>query len=223
MELEEYTFKDKKLLQIALTHPSVLDGKNNYERMEFLGDSILNAVIADVVYNKFNDYSEGQLSVILANLVNSKTIVKVAIKLNLGKEIKLDDGEEMCGGRTNPNNLENALEALIGAIYLDSDFDTVKNVVSEWWTEFFSNREKLFQRSYKTQLQELVQKRYKLLPKYKVESKVGRSHDPIFTISVSLNEHKVTAQGKTKKEAEEKAAYKMLDHINNKMIDIQDE
>ena len=214
MELREYTFKNKKLLQTALTHPSASNKRNSsYERMEFLGDSILNATIADMVYRKFEDYSEGELSVILANLVNSKTIVKVAIALGLGKEIVLDNGEELSGGRTNPNNLENALEALIAAIYLDSDFDTVKNVISKWWARFFLDAENLFQKDYKTQLQELAQKKYKLLPKYQTESKIGKPHNPIFTVSVSLNDCKLVDEGKTKKEAEQKVARKMLNYI----------
>ena len=214
MELKEYTFKNKKLLQTALTHPSASNKRNSsYERMEFLGDSILNATIADMVYRRFEDYSEGELSVILANLVNSKTIVKVAVALGLEKEIVLDNGEELSGGRTNPNNLENALEALIAAIYLDSDFDTVKNVISKWWARFFLDAENLFQKDYKTQLQELAQKKYKLLPKYKTESKIGKPHNPIFTVSVSLNDCKLVDEGKTKKEAEQKVARKMLNYI----------
>ena len=216
MKLEGYTFKDKTLLQIALTHPSAISRNNSssYERMEFLGDSILNAVIADIIYNKFSDYSEGDLSTIIANLVNSKTLVKIATELNLAEKIILDSGEELGGGRDNPNNLENALEAVIAAIYLDSDFYTVKDIINRWWTGFFQDTEKLFQKDHKTQLQELVQKRYKILPKYKTESKVGEPHNPTFTVSVSLNEHTTIAQGKTKREAEQKAAYKMLNYID---------
>jgi hypothetical protein len=219
LELDDYKFKDTNLLRIALTHPSAVKNKVedvSYERMEFLGDSVLNVVIADVVYHKFNNYTEGELSIILANLVNSKTIVKVAKKLNMGEKIILDNGEEQCGGRQNPNNLENVLEAVIAAIYLDSDFITIKDIVSNWWAEFFTDINKLFQKDYKSQLQELIQKRYKVLPKYKTEDKDGEPHEPIFTISVSLkNKYKFKAQGKTKKEAEQKAAEEMLNFINN--------
>jgi ribonuclease III len=211
----EYTFNNKNILIAALTHPSAVKNKDNsYERMEFLGDSILNAIIADIIYTKFKNYSEGQLSVIQANLVNSKTLNIVANNIGLAKEIILDNGEEQCGGRTNPNNLENALEALIAAIYLDSDFYKTKEVIGKWWEDFFLDINKLFQKDFKTQLQELVQKKYKLLPKYKAESKVGEAHNPTFTISVSFkNTHKVSAEGKTKKEAEQNAAQAMLKHI----------
>lgn len=219
MELEDYKFKNINLLKIALTHPSAVKNKVediSYERMEFLGDSILNVVIADIVYHKFTNHSEGQLSIILANLVNSKTIVMVAKKLDLGQKIILDNGEEQCGGRENPNNLENALEAIIASIYLDSDFSTIKNIISKWWTDFFIDINKLFQKDYKSQLQELLQKRYKILPKYITEDRDGEPHEPTFTISVSLNnKYKFEAQGKTKKEAEQAAAKEMLNFMND--------
>ena len=217
MELGDYKFRNPNLLKIALTHPSAVNKgeTDSYERMEFLGDSILNVVIADIVYNRFTDYSEGQLSIILANLVNSKTIVQVAEKLNLAEKIILDSGEEQCGGRDNPNNLENVLEAVIAAIYLDSDFGTIKKIIKEWWSEFFIDIKKLYQKDFKSQLQEIVQKKYKMLPKYKIDLKEGEAHNPIFTISVSLkNKYEFKAQGKTKKEAEQSAAKEMLNFIN---------
>jgi ribonuclease III len=218
VELEDYKFKNINLLKIALTHPSAVKNKVkdiSYERMEFLGDSILNVVIADIVYHKFTNHSEGQLSIILANLVNSKTIVMVAKKLDLGNKIILDNGEEQSGGRENPNNLENALEAIIASIYLDSDFSTIKNIISKWWADFFIDIDKLFQKDYKSQLQELLQKRYKILPKYITEDRDGEPHEPTFTISVSFkNKYKFEAQGKTKKEAEQGAAKEMLNFIN---------
>jgi ribonuclease III len=217
VKLEDYKFKNSDLLEIALTHPSAVkkDKLDSYERMEFLGDSILNAVIADIIYNKFSDYSEGHLSIILANLVNSKTIVKVAEKLNFAEKIVFDSGEEQCGGRNNPNNIENALEAIIAAIYLDSDFKTVKTTIMKWWSEFFKDADKLFKRDCKSQLQEIVQKKYKVLPKYKIDLKEGEAHSPVFTISVSIkNKYKFKAQGKSKKEAEQNAAKEMLNFIN---------
>ncbi|MFQ3306797.1 MAG: ribonuclease-3 [Candidatus Midichloriaceae bacterium] len=213
-----YTFKDKKLLEVALTHPSVLrnpkEGVESYERMEFLGDSILSAVMADIIYNKFRNYSEGELSVVLANLVNAKILTIVASDLNISKYMILDSGEEQCGGRENSNNLENTLEAVIAAVYLDSDFITVKNLVQKLWARFFLDIEKLFQKDYKTQLQEYAQRRYKILPKYKLENVVGEAHDPVFTMSASIkSKYKVDAEGKSKKEAEQKAALKILKQL----------
>ena len=219
MELKGYRFKNIDLLKKSLTHPSAVKSRLkiiSYERMEFLGDSILNLVIADIIYHKFTDNSEGKLSVILANLVNSKTIVTVARKLNLGREIILDHGEEQCGGRDNPNNLENVLEAMIAAIYLDSNFATIKGIISEWWAEFFIDADKLLKKDYKSQLQELIHKKYKMLPKYKTESQSGEAHEPVFTISVSLqNKYQFQAQGRTKKEAEQCAAKKMFNFMKN--------
>ncbi|WP_323733260.1 ribonuclease III [Candidatus Bandiella euplotis] len=216
--MEDYKFKDQTLLNLALTHSSAANkqkenGASN-ERLEFLGDSILNAILAETVYNKFKDYSEGELSIILANLVNAKTLTKIAIELDLAQQIVLDNGEERCGGRANPKTLENVLEAVIAAIYLDSNFDTVKDVVNQWWSKFFLEPKKLFQKDYKTKLQEYVQKKYKVLPSYKTNSVSGAAHNPTFTVCVALKGYpRITAQGRTKKEAEQEAAYKMLEYI----------
>ena len=222
INVSNYRFKDIRILETALTHPSIVKNKKckvSYERMEFLGDSILNFIVTDLVYNRFENYSEGELSVIVSNLVNSKTIVKVSKKLNLGDKIILDVGEEKSGGRNNHNNLENVLESVIAAIYLDSDFSTVKMVVSNWWSEFFNNITPLIQKDYKSQLQELLQKRYKILPEYKTELKKGQAHAPLFTISVSFKDkYKFSAEGKTKKEAEQNAAKKMINFINENSI-----
>jgi ribonuclease-3 len=218
VHLKDYTFRDILLLELALTHPSAVNNNekkgNSYERLEFLGDSILSAVIADIIYDKFKEYSEGDLSIILANLVNAKALTTIALELNVAEIMVLDNGEEQCGGRENPKNLENVLEAIIAAIYLDSDFDTVKRIIKKWWAGLFIDVNKLFQKDYKTQLQELVQKKYKILPKYKTESTSGKPHDPLFTMSVSFKkDHKIQSDGKTKKEAQQKAAYAMLEYI----------
>ena len=222
ISISDYKFKDICILETALTHPSIIKNKNrkiSYERMEFLGDSILNFIITDLVYNRFKNYSEGELSVIVSNLVNSKTIVEVSKKLNLGNKIILDIGEERSGGKNNHSNLENVLEAVIAAIYLDSDFSTVQVVVSNWWSGFFNNINQLIQKDYKSQLQELLQKNYKVLPKYKTEIKKGQAHKPLFIISVSFKDkYKFNAEGKTKKEAEQNAAKKMINFINQNSI-----
>lgn len=222
LSISDYKFKNTSILQTALTHPSIVKNKNHkisYERMEFLGDSILNFIITDLVYRKFNNYSEGKLSVIVSNLVSSKTIVQVSKKLKLDRKIILDIGEEKSGGRNNDNNLENVLESIIAAIYLDSNFNTVKIIVSHWWSEFFKDVNQLVQKSYKSQLQELLQKRYKILPRYRTEIKEGRAHEPMFTISVSFKDDYIcSAKGKTKKEAEQNAAKKMINFINQNSI-----
>ena len=212
--IKDYQFNNANLLKIALTHPSAVKNKSkeiNYERMEFLGDNILGFVIADLLYHQFINYSEGKLSIMLANLVNSKTISAISKKLDLGNKIILDNGEEKSGGRNRLSNLENVLEAVIAAIYLDSDFSTVKKIVIGWWSEFFNDIDKLLEKDYKSQLQELLQKEYKTLPIYKSEIEESEPHRPVFTTSISfLNKHIFRGQGAKIKEAEQKAAEKML-------------
>lgn len=210
----DYIFNDIELLETALTHPSVISVQGNkarsYERLEFLGDSILNCVMAEKVYKDYPELSEGELSVVLANLVNSKSIVRIAEIINIAVHLKMAQGEERGGGRCNPNNLENALEALIGAIFLDSDYETVKKIVCTWWKFFFADIEILSQRDSKSKLQEIAQKMFQCLPQYKIEKREGVVHDPIFTVSVTIKDDSLTGRGKTRKSAEQDAAALML-------------
>lgn len=215
----KYNFKDNKLLSLALLHPSAFKkGKAiracEYERLEFLGDKILGAIIAKKLYNKFSEYSEGQMSVMHANLVNTNTLAKIAEKINLKEYMILNISEEQSGGRDNPKNLANCLEALIAAIYIDSNFDTVEDEINHLWEEFFANIN-LDKKDDKTLLQEYVQKKYTKLPIYKIESVSGLAHDPIFVISVSVKKEKMMGIGKTKKIATQKAASAMIKYLKN--------
>lgn len=214
-----YHFKNNELLKIALTHPSVTKSKNknhlNYERLEFLGDSVLNLVIAEIIYHTYDSCDEGELSVIHANLINTDSISKIAKNIKLDQYIILDAGEEASGGRGNIKNLENAMEALIGAVFLDSDYTTVKKFISDLWQELICNHDEITKKNNKSLLQEYAQKLYNQLPVYKIEDKVGSSHLPIFTISVEISPvGKEYAQGKSKKQAEQLAAEKMLLRIS---------
>ena len=217
INLERYKFKDINLLQIALTHPSSTKKKNiNYERMEFLGDSVLNLIITDTVYHKFYYYNEGGLSTALANLINSKIIVKIATKLKINAKIIFDNKKIRYNAKSNSNHLENTLESIIAAIYLDSNFITIKNLIITWWAEFFIDMNKLFKKDYKSQLQELFQKKYKILPSYKMECQQSKFGKLIFIASILLkNQYKFQAQGDTRKEAEQKVAEKILKFIQN--------
>jgi ribonuclease III len=212
-----YKFKNESLLEQALTHPSIVvyqESKvKSYERLEFLGDSVLSCIMAEKVYEEYPNFTEGELSVTLANLVNAKSIVKVAHEINIADYIEMAVGEENSGGRSNPNNLENALEALIGAIFLDSDYDTVKKIVCQWWTGLFDDLEALSEKDNKSKLQELVQKKFRVLPRYKVEKMAGAAHEPTFTVSVTVNKYTLHGAGRTRKEAEQNAAELMLKKI----------
>jgi len=212
----DYNFKDHKLLNQALTHPSLRKNKGvqGYERLEFLGDSIIGMIIAELIYHKFPQLPEGQLSVMLSNLVNTKAMSDIALNIGLSENMKMDYGEEKGGGRQNNKNLENCLESLIAAVYLDSDFITVKKLVSELWKEKISNVEALSIRDAKSLVQEWAQKNGKPLPSYKLIEQGGSPHDPSFRIELTVEGlMPVVGKGKSKKQAQLEAAQLLLESI----------
>jgi ribonuclease-3 len=216
-----YTFKNTRLLKEALTHPSTsIKLKNglkfNYERLEFLGDSILSSVIAEYLVKNHKFENEGDLSKRKAFLVSSRTIYKIAKeKLFLDKFIIMSEGEKNSGGAEKINNLENCLEAIIGAIFLDSDFSAVKNIVLNLWLNLDSLLEKAPQ-SPKMKLQEWSQKYLKILPKYILVDEVVKKNSNVFVIRIELENFKTfETSGNSKKETEEKLANMMLEYIEN--------
>lgn len=215
----KYRFHNPELLKQALTHPSCTqhrycnDSLENYERLEFLGDGILSMVIKELLYHRYKDASDGHLSVMHANLVNSVTLVKIATRINIGAALLMDDGEDQSGGRTKPKNLENSVEALIAAIYLDSDYATIVDFIKELWGDFLSNHTLLMQKDNKSTLQEWAQSKDYDLPKYFTQQVDGVSHMPIFTIKVVVGNFSGIGTGKTKKEAEQNAAADLLQQI----------
>ena len=152
-----YTFKDKKLLKEALTHPSMsYKGKHfNYERLEFLGDSILSMVIIEYLFKKHTDETEGELSKRKSFLVSKDVLYKIAKNLEIGKFIIMTAGQENCGGRENVNNLENVVEAIIGAMYLDANIEAVKNFILNTWVKFDEEKTKA-PKDPKSELQEII-------------------------------------------------------------------
>src|SRR5688572_15261837 len=131
-------FRNKDLIKQALTHPSLNKKSRDYERMEFLGDHVLGLVISEALYNRYTNEHEGQLTKRLAGLICGETLVKVAKNLNLGDHIEMAQSEESSGGRSNKANLENALEAVIGAIYLDQGLDIARNFILVTWNDFIN-------------------------------------------------------------------------------------
>jgi len=207
-----YHFKNTTLLEEALTHPSVKQidtSKPDYERLELLGDSILGFLIAEMVFHKFSKYQEGKLSKIKAYAVSCETIVKIATSIKLADYMILTQGEEDSGGRSNRNNIENTMEALIGAIYLDSDIETIQKIVTSLWEGHIENVD-FAAADPKTYLQELVQSKMHITPSYEVIDKDGIDHAPIFTVRVSSGKYHEIASGKSIKEAEKEAARKLL-------------
>jgi ribonuclease III len=216
----EYHFKDTSLLVEALSHPSLKQhalyqtSKKNYERLELLGDSILGFVITEILFKNFTDYDEGQLAKRRSFLICKDTLCKVGTKLNLAEYIIMTHGEEISGGRSNPNNIENAMEALISAIYLDSNIDTTKLIISNLWSEFLSITD-LTAVDPKTSLQEWSQSTGHFKPVYEVIKREGSAHLPVFTVSVTVKGHKQIAHGNSVKAAEKKAAQKLLEMLDS--------
>lgn len=212
-----YNFNDKNLLKEALTHPSVkqrsLKNNNkqkNYERLELLGDSILNFLVTEILFKNFSDYDEGQLAKIKAYTVSKEVLCLVAAKINLASYIIMTYGEEVSGGRKNPNNIENTMEALIAAIYLDSNIDVIRNMISGLWLEFISITD-LANYDPKTTLQEWVQSHgHGNKPVYELVKREGAAHSSIFTILVKIPHHQQLGYGQSVKEGEKDAARKLL-------------
>lgn len=207
----DYTFRNKAYLKQALTHCSV--GEKNYERLEFLGDSILNMVISNALYHHFPQLSEGQLSRLRAFLVKGEMLADIALEINLGDYLLLGQGELKSGGFRRRSILADALEAVFAAIFLDSDFAQVQRVI----LYLFNNRlidESLDANSKdaKTQLQEYLQAHKYPLPKYRVKAIIGEEHDQVFQIICHLETQNLSteAQGDTRRKAEQAAAKLML-------------
>lgn len=215
-----YNFVNKELLTEALTHPSAeIVNKKNYERLEFLGDSVLSLIIANSLYNKFQSSHEGDLSISHAKLVNSVTISKIALSISLGDYIIMGMGEENSGGRSNISNLENAMEALIGGMYLDCGYEMTKGIVLKLWKEFLNvPLAQLSEMDYKSKLQIVLQKTGKPLPRYQISSQIGPQHLPIFTIECAVDRYITYGEGHTRKIAEQEAAKRMLRYNFNNSL-----
>lgn len=218
-ELQEkigYKFNNENYLLEAITHPSTSyrqkkKNRFNYERLEFLGDAILSTVMAEYLFKKFPHEPEGILSKKKAILVSKGVLSKIGNDLCIGNYIIMTKGEENTNGRHNINNLENVMEAIIGAVYLDSGdygFIKAKEFITKLWKNYFDINS---QYSPKTTLQEWVQKRYKELPKYTLEKTEIVDKQEIFTVSLSVRGFdKIEKTGKNIKEIEKELATDLL-------------
>lgn len=210
----QYRFIDDQLVESALTHRSF--GANNNERLEFLGDSILNLVIAETLYFKFPKASEGDLSRLRAALVKGDTLAEIALELDLGAHLKLGEGELKSGGCRRPSILADTVEAIIGAIYLDASMEVAKSAVLQWYSERLQNITLVSsEKDPKTLLQEWLQARKRPLPTYDVVNVKGESHNQLFTIRCDVNAHvtPTVATANSRKNAEKEAAGLMLDKL----------
>jgi len=208
-----YEFNDPQLLQTALSHRSV--GSNNNERMEYLGDAILGFVVADILYQRFSEAGEGQLSRLRAHLVNGESLAELAQEISLGDYLHLGPGELKSGGFRRVSILAGALEALFGAVYLDSGFQEIERLIVKIYQQKLS-QVTLEQdtKDPKTRLQEFLQARKKALPIYTVISVEGREHEQLFKVKCDVDGgDEVIGQGVSRRRAEQDAAAIMLEML----------
>jgi len=220
-------FKNKDILREAITHRSYLNENPSWkishnERLEFLGDAVLELIVTEILFEQFPDFPEGKLTSLRAALVNYQQIAKVAYDLELEKFILLSKGEASDKGRARDAILADATEALIGAIYLDAGYGEAKRIIKKFIIERYLDEifENGTYRDSKSYLQELAQENLKLTPIYRVLEEDGPDHQKIFTVGVYFSD-KLIARGKgySKQEAEIEAAKSALETFPSKFSD----
>lgn len=202
-----YHFSNQNLLQEALTHKSAKKSTHN-ERLEFLGDAVLDLIIGEFLYKKFPHSPEGELSKMRASMVNEKAFAKIARHLNIGECLYISHSEEQNNGREKDSILSNAFEAIVGAIYLESGLEKVQTIVLKILDILYPkiDLENLFY-DYKTSLQELTQALFGITPEYVVLDSKGPDHNKEFLMGVFIqNKEYAQAKGKSKKEAQQNCA-----------------
>lgn len=218
----DYQFNNHKLFEEAITHPSISREENNlnfnYERLEFFGDKILSMVIAEFLFNKHQNENEGAISKRHAYLVSGELLAEIATEIGIEEVIKLSKGEDLIGGKNNKKNLENALEALIGAIYLDSNYQQVKKFILKFWNKALESNSKPPQDPISL-LQELIQGKFKELPIYEITRYGGSEHSPLFNANLKIPtlDFEANASGKSKKEAQKNVAKLALEKLASQL------
>lgn len=210
-----YVFEDASLLEAALTHASLQKKEGDYERLEFLGDRVLGLVIATLLYKAFPAENEGSLAKRHTALVQQKALVGVARAIGLPDHLRLSSGERKAGGLNKDTILSDAVEALIGAIYLDGGYGRAEDFITRFWRDTLAAASP--PEDAKTRLQEWAQARGLPLPEYKVLSKEGSDHAPIFEIGVEVEGFVlISVKSGSKRQGEKDAAALMLKHIGEK-------
>lgn len=206
--------KDSKIFEKALTHSSFtreneLDSTESYERLEFLGDAVLKLCVSDIVYKKFPYYAEGELTKIRSIVVSDNVLAKASEKIGLSSLVILGKQEEKMGGRTRASILACTFEAVLGAYYLEENLDAISKFLEKTLTSIIEEVDENFEKfNAKAVLQEYTQSLNKKIPHYKIVEEIGPQHDKIFVVEVSyMEEILAVGRGKTKREAEQDAAY----------------
>lgn len=217
-----YQFQNKNLLRQALTHSSYANEKHMHrlsdnERLEFLGDAVLEIISSEYLFNTYQDKPEGDLTKLRASIVCEPTLALCTKEMDLGKYLYLGKGEDMTGGRSRKSILSDALEAVIGAIYLDGGFASAKEFIHRFILQDLEDK-KLFFDS-KTILQEIVQANFKEAISYRLVREEGPDHDKSFHVMVCIGEEEYgLGKGRTKKAAEQEAAYQSILKLHEKNI-----
>jgi len=206
-----HAFNNIELLKQALTHSSYANESGvsgDYERLEFLGDAVLELVVSHMLVDRYPDRQEGELSRMRASAVNKRTLAAIARRLGIGEHIRMSFGEEKTGGREKDTLLADVFEALVGAIYLDAGLGAAAAFIERYFDMLFAGISKnLLFVDYKTRLQEIAQARFQATPIYRTVSTSGPDHQKTFVIEVMLNKKVYgRGEGRSKKEAEQNAA-----------------
>lgn len=212
----QINFNDEELMSTALIHPSYAQERSalsNNQRLEFLGDAVLDFIVAEYLYRSFGDKAEGDLTQIRARVVCEKALVDMANRINIGKYLMLGRGEDMSGGRNRKSILADTVEAVIGAIYLDQGLDCARDFILKHLRSVIIETAQGDYQDYKSRLQEVVQARSKDNVHYEIISEAGPAHAKSFVAGVFFrSELLASGQGKSKKEAEQNAAEKALEN-----------
>lgn len=212
----KFSFEDKGLLEVALTHRSCLNenpkAQVSNERLEFLGDSVLEFIVSKHLFEKFSNQDEGNLTALRAKLVNTYALAEVAKILNLGTELKMSRGEEQGGGRENPGLLANTVEAILGAIFQDQGIEKAEEFVENFVLPRVHKIVKESLKDPKSMLQEFVQAEGYSTPVYRTIAQAGPDHARTFTVEVIVNQKTyATGTGQSKQQATQIAAKKALE------------
>ncbi len=216
-----YTFKDKELFKLAVTHISLanINHTESNQRLEFLGDSVLSFVVSNYIYNEYKNVDEGVLTELRANAVCEKTLAIAARKLELGNDIRFGKSERMSGGKDKDSVLADAYEAVLAAIFLDGGIDCAREFVMNTIGDLIGSTSYVELENYKSEIQSFYQKRDRNrdVVKYRLVSKTGPDHDPTFNVEAVYQDIVIgTGSGKNRKSAEQEAAKQALKTVRHK-------
>lgn len=216
-----YTFKDKELFKLAVTHISLanINHTESNQRLEFLGDSVLSFVVSNYIYNEYKNVDEGALTELRANAVCEKTLAIAARKLELGNDIRFGKSERMSGGKDKDSVLADAYEAVLAAIFLDGGIDCASEFVMNTIGDLIGSTSYVELENYKSEIQSFYQKRDRNrdVVKYRLVSKTGPDHDPTFNVEAVYQDIVIgTGSGKNRKSAEQEAAKQALKTVRHK-------